>query len=123
MQGIQDYRSREHELLRDGLLAVQQSLGEIRATHDSDDGLITATVGGRGELLELTLDPRIYRTTDSVALAEGIMATIKLAAESAADEAYVLTRHLLSDGATRENTDLAFDPVLHQLDQQAARGW
>ncbi|WP_158848873.1 YbaB/EbfC family nucleoid-associated protein [Saccharothrix deserti] len=45
---------------------VQQGMAEIRATADSPDGLITATVGGRGELLDLEPNPRVYRDSAAV---------------------------------------------------------
>ncbi|ONI67114.1 hypothetical protein BWI15_28515 [Kribbella sp. ALI-6-A] len=107
----------DHERLRTNLLTVQQELGRVRATADSDDGLVSATVGGRGELLDLVLDPRIYRSTDSTALAETILGTVRDAVELAADEAFELTRDVLSAKATRDRADLAFDPLLEQLDR------
>jgi hypothetical protein len=106
----------DHGQLRTNLLTIQQELGKVRATADSDDGLITATAGGRGELIELELDPRIYRTTDAGALAQNIVDTIRQAVELAADEAFVLTREVLSPKATRAAADLAFDPVLNLLE-------
>lgn len=36
---------------------------DLRETAESDDGLVTAAVGGRGELLDLTLDERVQRTS------------------------------------------------------------
>lgn len=53
---------------------------DIEATADSPDGLISATVNSRGDLVKLELDDRIYRTADSVALAATITATIQAAA-------------------------------------------
>jgi hypothetical protein len=67
-------------------------------------------------LIELELDPRIYRTTDAGALAQNIVDTIRQAVELAADEAFVLTREVLSPKATRAAADLAFDPVLNLLE-------
>jgi hypothetical protein len=102
--------------LRANLLTVQSELGKVRATADSDDGLVRVTVGGRGEVIDLELDPRIYRTTDSGALAGTILEAIRQAGELAADEAFVLTREVLSPKATRADADLAFDPVLNLLE-------
>jgi DNA-binding protein YbaB len=98
--------------LRSGLRTVQDQLADVRATAESDDGLITATVGGRGELLTLDLDPRIYRTPDSRALATAITTTIRRARREAADRAATLTRRALS-----RDDDPAFDPLLRRLER------
>src|SRR4051812_40181107 len=55
--------------LRSGRDDMQRQLPELRVTAESDDGLIRATVGPRGELLDLRLDHRIYRDMDADALA------------------------------------------------------
>lgn len=49
----------------------------------SGDGLIKAVVGPRGQLLELELDPRLFRKPDSKGLAAAIVATTRAAAEEA----------------------------------------
>jgi DNA-binding protein YbaB len=102
-------------LLRDGLRTVQERLEDVRVTVESDDGLIVATLGGRGELLTLDLDPRIYRTPDSRALATAITATIRRAREQVAERAAALTRHALRPG-----DDPAFGPLLRRLDHDIA---
>jgi DNA-binding protein YbaB len=103
--------------LRDGLRSVQTWLADVTETAESDDGLIHATVNGRGDLLDLTLDPRIYRTPDSRALATAITATILRAKEQAADRAAAHTRRVLAPDA-----DPAFDPLLRRLDRDIAAG-
>ena len=65
---------------------LQQRIAAMRMTEKSRDGLIQATVGPRGDLLELDLDPRIYRRPDARALAEAITATVKKAEAKARDE-------------------------------------
>ncbi len=62
------------------LRTLRDEAAKMSATADSPDGLVRATVNARGELLELELDERIYRTADSVALAATINATIQSAA-------------------------------------------
>ncbi|HEV7973958.1 YbaB/EbfC family nucleoid-associated protein [Amycolatopsis sp.] len=104
--------------IRDDLLAVQGKLAAVEASAESGSGLISASVDGRGELLELRLDPRIYRDTDSAALAKAITATIREAVSQAHDQVFELTKHTLSPEKTREDTDLGFDRVLHGLDRQ-----
>lgn len=64
---------------RERLLALRDHLDTVTASADSADGLITATVGGRGELRELWLHPRIYRMSDSARLAAEITGTVRAA--------------------------------------------
>jgi DNA-binding protein YbaB len=78
-------------VLRAGLLAVTETLRDVEATAWSRDGLIEASVGGRGELTELRLDGRIFRDTDSVALAGDILDAVHRAAASAAEQVAGLT--------------------------------
>lgn len=107
--------------LKDDLLTVQRKLAQIVASAESPDGLIDASVDGRGGLLELRLDPRIYRDTDSAALAKTIAATIRAATAQAQDQVFELTKHSLSPEKTRADTDLGFDQVLHGLDRELER--
>lgn len=107
--------------LRDGLRTVQEWLVDVRVTAESDDGLIRATVSGRGELLDLDLDPRIYRAPDSRALATAITATVRQAKRQAAERAAVHTRRVLAPGRDTGG-DPAFDPLLRRLDRDIAAG-
>jgi DNA-binding protein YbaB len=100
------------------LRAVQRGMAEVRASAESPDGLIAATVGGRGELLELALDARIYREHDSRALSRHILDTVKEAADLARAQVVALTRHLMPP----EVTDPRFDPLLADLDRMARGG-
>ena len=72
--------------LASALREIRDALTEIRAIADSPDGLIRATTDGHGRLLELELDPRIYRAGDSQALTTAITATVHAAAEAAEAE-------------------------------------
>src|SRR3954468_2148129 len=66
----------QYERLRAGLDELQQRLAEYSATARSDDGHVTATVGPRGQLIKLELDPRVYRDHDAAGLARKITATV-----------------------------------------------
>jgi len=111
-----------HRQLAGDIRSTQRRMAEIRATADSGDGLISVTVGGAGELLELWLDPRIYRTTDSAALARDITGTIHRAVERAEEEGIAIVASLLPADATPGTTDLRFDPLLHELDRRTRGG-
>ena len=60
---------------------AQRRMMRITGTAWSDDRLIKAVVGPRGQLLELEIDPRVYRTPNSKALAASIVATVRAAVE------------------------------------------
>lgn len=65
---------------------VAQRAAKLQASATSPDGLITATVDSRGSLIELELDPRIYRRPNSVELAELIVATTRAASDAVAEQ-------------------------------------
>jgi DNA-binding protein YbaB len=67
----------DHRRWRDRIRALRDLVDELTVCAYSDDGLVSATVSGRGELLALTLDPRVYRASDSRRLAESIMNTVR----------------------------------------------
>lgn len=110
----------EYERLAEEIRAVQRSLAEIRVTSESDDGLVSATVGGAGELVELWLDPRVYRNPDSVALARTVTDTIHRAAGLAARKGLEMAADYLPAGV--ETADLRFDPLLTGLGRQISGG-
>jgi DNA-binding protein YbaB len=62
---------------------TRQQIMEITGTAWSEDRLIKAVVGPRGQLIELEIDPRVYRTPNSKALAASIMSTVRAAVEDA----------------------------------------
>ncbi|OXM57333.1 hypothetical protein CFP71_08620 [Amycolatopsis thailandensis] len=108
----------DYERLTEEVRTLQTRMAEIRATADSDDGLISATVGGGGELIELWLDPRVYRTQDSGALAESITETIRQAARISQEEGLTIAASLLPPESTPDDTDLRFGPLLHRIDRR-----
>jgi hypothetical protein len=66
-----------------GLGDVQKRVRGVSGVAWSDDRLIKAVVGPRGQLIELDIDPRVYRTPNSKELAATIVATVRLAVEDA----------------------------------------
>ena len=75
--------SDQFESVRAGMADLQRELGAVSVTATSPDGFVTATVGARGQLQRLKLDPRIYRRPDSAALAETITQTVQRAVAEA----------------------------------------
>jgi DNA-binding protein YbaB len=83
---------------RDDLVELRRSVEDVAETAYSPDGLVRATVGARGQLTELSLDPRIYRTADAAALAGSITATIEDAVAAATARIVELSRPFVPDG-------------------------
>lgn len=59
------------------LLAAQQELNELKVTGTAGGGLVTATVSGAGELLQLVINPEIVDPEDTETLADLIVAAVR----------------------------------------------
>jgi DNA-binding protein YbaB len=62
---------------------LQEKARQVQVTETSRDGLVSVTVGSRGELIRLDIDPRVFRRPDSRELADTITTTIQRAAAAA----------------------------------------
>lgn len=129
MAGSPYFNPNDHARMLDHVRAVRDGIDGIRVTTYSPDGLIRVVCGGRGQLLELELDPRIYRDQDSTALADTIRETIRESAEDAEHAAAKLAEKLLPEHArsiSDENVDdledPRFGPVLNMLDAERKKG-
>jgi DNA-binding protein YbaB len=87
-----------------GLEDRQRKVFQITGTAWSDDRLVKVVVGPRGQLIELEIDPRIYRTPNSKALAASILATVR----RAVDDAMRQTAEVLDEGMP---SDLRMDRI------------
>jgi DNA-binding protein YbaB len=76
----------QYQRLRSGMDDLQQRLAALQVSAESDDGLIRATVGPRGQLIDLRLDRRIYRDMDAAELGRKIVATTEKAAAQVAEQ-------------------------------------
>ena len=76
----------QYARLRSDLDDLQRRLASLRVSCVSDDGLVRATVGPRGQLVDLSLDRGIYREADSDRLARTIVATVREAAARTAGQ-------------------------------------
>ncbi len=68
------------------LAAAQAELAEVRVTGDAGGGLVTATVDGTGELVSLDISPQACDPGDADTLADLVVAAIRAASASAAQE-------------------------------------
>ncbi|SCE79047.1 Conserved DNA-binding protein YbaB [Micromonospora coriariae] len=82
----------QYQQLRSKLDDLRTRLAELRVTRRSADGQVSATVGARGELVAVELDPAVYRDRNAEALSRKITETVR-AATVAATEA---TRELVT---------------------------
>lgn len=111
----------EHGPLRDDLVSLLQTMDGLTETAYSDDGLVRVTVGAHGELKDLVLDPRIYRSSDAAILAATIVGTVNRAVAAAANRMVEMTEPLLPDGGllidrdADGQVDLSFDAMIRRL--------
>ena len=66
--------------------AVAARARQVAVTRRSRDGLVSVTVGPRGELVHLDIDPRVFRRPDSRGLADAIVETVQAAAVEAQEQ-------------------------------------
>jgi DNA-binding protein YbaB len=104
--------------LRSDLDDLQQRLASLQVTAVSPDGLVRATVGPRGQLVDLQLDRRRVRTMDSDRLSQAILTTVQEAAQRSADQVEALMADYLppESSALRLLRDSDFGAVLRQSD-------
>ncbi|MGH3648980.1 MAG: YbaB/EbfC family nucleoid-associated protein [Micromonosporaceae bacterium] len=87
---------------------VQKRMIRVTATVTSEDGLITATVGPRGHLIDLEIDPKIYRRPNSAQLARTIVETVARAVEQSANEVQDLLESTIPEDFSPERIGEAF---------------
>ncbi|MFF0866760.1 YbaB/EbfC family nucleoid-associated protein [Nonomuraea sp. NPDC003560] len=116
--GLQAYADE----LRETFMRMQRDASElnaraqaIRVTERSADGLVSATVSVRGELIRLDLDPRLYRRPNARGLADAITDTIRRATAKALEELVDLFEPVVPPEQLRAHLEGDLDTVLDQL--------
>ncbi|TDB75805.1 YbaB/EbfC family DNA-binding protein [Micromonospora sp. KC723] len=93
----------QYQQLRSGLDELQRKLAQLRVVERSADGHVTATVGARGELISVELQPAVFRERDAPALSRKITATVHRAAAAAvAATQNLVAAHLPAGSGTVE---------------------
>ncbi|MCF6468990.1 YbaB/EbfC family nucleoid-associated protein [Nonomuraea sp. MG754425] len=110
------------------LRAAYGKLVELTATAESADRMITVTVGPRGQVQRIDLDPRVYRRLSPSQLSRAILEQIGAATSDVAEQTEQLMRpfvpkglpfdQLYGDGASFES----FLPQPVRLPGEDARG-
>ena len=62
---------------------AQDNLVNVRASGESGGGLVSATVNGKRQLVQLEVDPSLLKADDKVVLQDLIIAAVNKAAEEA----------------------------------------
>ncbi|MFC8296667.1 YbaB/EbfC family nucleoid-associated protein [Micromonospora orduensis] len=75
----------QYQQLRSNLDELRAKLAAVRVTRRSADGQVTVTVGARGELVAIELDPAVYQVRDAEALSRRITETVRAATTAAGD--------------------------------------
>ncbi|GGO76963.1 YbaB/EbfC family nucleoid-associated protein [Nonomuraea cavernae] len=78
-------------------------LTELSAVGRSADGMVTVTVGPRGQVCDLRLDPRAYRKLSPSELASSIMEQIGVATAEVAERTKELMAPLVPAGLAYED--------------------
>lgn len=110
------------ERMRSGLGDLQQQLKAVTATVTSEDGLVKATVGPRGQVIRVEFDPRIYRRPNSKELSITVTETIRKAAEQAMARVEELCRPFVPDAQFQAYMDNDLEGIFRQLDSELPGG-
>ncbi|WP_305789921.1 YbaB/EbfC family nucleoid-associated protein [Symbioplanes lichenis] len=104
------------ERMRSDVGGLQQKLKAVSVTHTSDDGLVTVTVGPRGQVIKVDFDARIYRRPNSKELSATVTETIRRATEKAMGEVEELCRPFMPNAQFQAYIDHDLDGIFRQFD-------
>lgn len=121
MDPVADSRQRLESLMADAhkLLGnaaeMKRKLEELTVSTKSEDGFVVTTVDARGRLMQLDLDPRIYRSPNAGALSRQIIEAYQRAVDKVEqDSRTILEKYLPREFDVDRFTDI-------DLDKYAAR--
>jgi len=108
----------QYHRLRSGMDEIQRRLTTMQVSAESADGLVRATVGARGQLIDLRLDRRIYSQSDEGTLGRTIVATVQQAAAQTTQQVEELMAAYLpaESGPMRFLKDNDFGSLLRRSD-------
>lgn len=106
----------QFERVRDGAGELQQKLKAVSVTVTSDDGLVKATCGPRGQVVKVEFDPRIYRRPNSKELSATVTETIRKASAQAMAEVEELCKPWIPSADFQAYMDHDLDGIFRQLD-------
>ena len=65
------------QAMQEKLASAQQELEDIEVTGTAGGGMVTATVSGAGELLTVSIDPKVIDPDDSETLSDLVVAAVR----------------------------------------------
>jgi DNA-binding protein YbaB len=89
-----------YDWMRDQTRRIHEEAAKVTGTAESPDGAVKATVGPRGQLLSLTLDPRASRRLSTEDLSASIVDTVNRAAKDANTRTAELVAPILPTGVS-----------------------
>ncbi|MER5419550.1 YbaB/EbfC family nucleoid-associated protein [Streptosporangium roseum] len=98
MEGLADEYNKQAAQLRE----TYGKLNDLTATAQSDDRMVTVTVGPRGQVQGIELDPRVYRKLSPSELTRSIMEQIGVATGEVSARMQELMTPLVPDGLPYE---------------------
>ncbi|MFI7440488.1 YbaB/EbfC family nucleoid-associated protein [Nonomuraea indica] len=101
--------------MQDEAFDLHKKARAVQVTETSRDGLVSATVGPRGDLIRLDLDPRLYRRPDSRHLADTITETVARAAEKARERVVEIFEPVIPPEQMAAHIEGDIETVMRQL--------
>ncbi|WP_336204534.1 YbaB/EbfC family nucleoid-associated protein [Nonomuraea sp. LPB2021202275-12-8] len=101
--------------IQDAGMELHAEARAVQITEKSSDGLVSVTVGARGELVRLDLDPRIYRRPDARHLADTITETTRRAAARAQERITEIFEPVIPPEELKAHLDGDLETALTQL--------
>lgn len=96
---------------------MKRKLEELTVSTRSEDGFVVTTVDARGRLVQLDLDPRIYRSPNAGALASQIIEAYQRAVDKVErDTRTILEHYLPRDFDVDQFTNIDFDKYAARRD-------
>jgi DNA-binding YbaB/EbfC family protein len=77
---------KQAQVFQEKLQAIQEQLAGRRFSARAGGGMVTATVNGRGELVDLAVEPEILTGNDPQMLRDLVLAAVNAALREARDE-------------------------------------
>ncbi|MET8862317.1 YbaB/EbfC family nucleoid-associated protein [Nonomuraea sp. NPDC004580] len=108
--------------LQSEALSLNEQARAVEVTEKSADGLVSATVGARGELISLDLDPRVFRRPDARGLADTIKDTIHRATLAAQERVVEIFASIVPPEQMRAHVEGDVEALMRQLAGQMAEG-
>jgi DNA-binding protein YbaB len=101
--------------IQDAGVELHAKARAVQVTETSRDGLVSVTVGSRGELVRVDIDPRVYRRPDARHLADSITETARRATERAQERVTEIFEPVIPREEFKAHLDGDLDTVLARL--------